>query len=76
MQIHLPQGRYHLQPAELLTLQGAKGRRLCCLSGCLLVTQYADPQDHVLHLGGSLQIANDQLVVVEAYGAASLEVVD
>lgn len=62
-----------LADRQLLRLEEARGWRVVCRHGRLLVTQYRDARDHVLAPGDSLRIGSRGLVLVEGDGVACVE---
>lgn len=57
-----------------LRLVGAKGRRVQCLEGVVWLTAYNLPTDIFLRAGGSWEIPNGGLVLVEAIGTCRVRV--
>jgi hypothetical protein len=56
MDIDLIRARRALAKGQLFRVRDGQGRRVECLSGCLWVTQEADPRDVVLEPGDGFTI--------------------
>ncbi len=59
---------------QLLRLTGARGWRISCVRGCLLVTQYNDARDYKLLAGDTLVVTEHRLVLIEAIRDAVVKV--
>jgi hypothetical protein len=66
--------RLALAPGETLRLQAPRGLEVFCEAGHLWITEEAQPDDVWLAAGQRVRLVGEGLAVVEAKGAARLEV--
>lgn len=66
--------REFLDKGELIRLDGSADRRIRVRDGAVCLTQYRDPQDHVLARGAALDLSGDGVAIVTATEPTLLEV--
>ncbi|MBL8472103.1 MAG: DUF2917 domain-containing protein [Rhodocyclaceae bacterium] len=72
MKMQLIASDIHLAHGELLRIEGARGARLACRNGALLVSVPGCGADIELHAGDSFTLPSDACILSEAWGATDL----
>lgn len=73
--LRLPQGKVRLNHGELLVLERAKGCRILCHVGRVIVSLPSVWEDRELKPGEHLELRLSGLVLVEAVGDAEVQLV-
>lgn len=65
---------FRLGEGELLSLRGGRRMVVSCRAGALWLTQYGDPDDHLMAVGETFAISRRGLVVISALADSELTI--